>query len=265
MKNLTIILSVFFALSVNLHAEEYPSFIFSSDKTTEDSMIEAYYKQYELIPQIEKKCDKTMKWAKGHFNLFDSLYTHTKMCLIWETNKKLNKEQIKLLTKLHKTWENVIMDFIQGDNFRDSFSQSFGDMQEYSLQLTVRLYNIIMNQKWPECLYETGKNTENLYNKPCNKISKIMKNCNKKQNPLLCMKHQIVNKVSEMKVKNNRWHTEAELKEKRLNDLNSLLALTEKFINNEKLPKEEIIRLYNFYWLSIIRTYQDTLKYINKE
>ena len=134
------------------------------NKNVSDAMIENFYKHPEYIPVIDKECAETMGWVKGNFAFFEPLHHRAVFCLAWETNKKLNKEQIELLAQLNKAWSNVIMDLYQSDTYRNSFAVSFDNEQEYSLQLAVRIYNIVTQQKWPECFYETNeKDTKIMY------------------------------------------------------------------------------------------------------
>ena len=68
----------------------------------------------------------------------------------------------------------------------------------------------------------------------------------------------------------NVWATEEEKQEereetekKRINDTKQLMQLTQEIIpqliEDKNRQKEEIMRLYNFYWLSILRSYEDSL------
>lgn len=68
----------------------------------------------------------------------------------------------------------------------------------------------------------------------------------------------------------NEWATEEEkqkereeMENKRINDMKWLMQLTQKIIpqliEDKNRQKKEIMRLYNFYWLSILRSYEDSL------
>ena len=242
------------------------------NKNVSDAMIENFYKHPEYIPVIDKECAETMGWVKGNFAFFEPLHHRAVFCLAWETNKKLNKEQIELLAQLNKAWSNVIMDLYQSDTYRNSFAVSFDNEQEYSLQLAVRIYNIVTQQKWPECFYETNeKDKKIMYNyiKPCNTPSKIMKNCRKEKNSLLCMQNQIINKINLFQTIKRPDVLEEEIKKERQDNFAILIKLTDELISqlikNDKDKQQEIMRFYNFYWLSIIRSYKEALAYINND
>lgn len=158
------------------------------------------------------------------------------------------------------------------DGILTSFNITFHNCNEYSLQLAVRIYNIIMRENWPECRIETGEKIGDydIHTKPCNKPSEIMKLCSSAGNPQNCMQEEIISRISKFKIMTNVWATEEEKKEereemekKRINDTKQLMQLTKEIIpqliENKNRQKDEIMRLYNFYWLSILRSYKDSL------
>ena len=81
------------------------------------------------------------------------------------------------------------------------------------------------------------------------------------------MKNDIISKVMKFKTLNSKWITKKEILEKRKKNLEKLFNLTDKFIsqitNNTTMQEREIIRLYNFYWLSIVMSYKMNLDYAN--
>ena len=192
------------------------------------------------------------------------------MCLTWETNKKLRKEQIELLAHLKNAWENVIGDLIQGNEYRDSFAVCFDNEQEYTLQMAVRIYNLVLNQKWPECIFEAPKNISEdvvYYKEPCNEPSEILKKCKNSTNTKLCMQQEIISKTENFETIESKWIKPEEIKKNRKEHLELLFDLTEKFISqiiSDNIRQErEIIRLYNFYWSSILVSYQMNLANAN--
>ena len=250
-------------------------FDLNPNKTVEDAMIEVYYNHPEIIPEMENKCREVMEWAKGSFGLLEALNFRATQCITWETNKKLTAEQIELLAELHKVWSNVIMDQSLSDGILTSFNITFNNRNEYSLQLAVRFYNLIMKESWPECLIETGEKIRdiNVYIEPCNKPSKIMKICSSTENPQNCMQEEIIKRIAKFKILTNIWATEEKKKEEkeriekeRVDDVKQLMQLTKEIItqlvDNKDKKNEEIIRLYNFYWLSILRSYKYSLRNI---
>lgn len=245
------------------------------DKTVSDAMIEYFYNRPEMIPDIDAECAEVMEWAKGSFGLMETLNFRAILCLTWETNKKLTKEQIELLAKLHKVFSNVIMDQSLADGILTSFNITFDNKNEYSLQLAVRIYNLIMKESWPECRLETGEKIKDIdaYTEPCNKPSKIMKLCNSNENPQNCMQDEIIKRMAKFKILTNIWATEEEKKEEkekikkeRINDAKQLMQLTKEIIpqlvDDNGKQNEEIMRLYDFYWLSILRSYRRSLRNI---
>ena len=236
------------------------------------NVIDDYYLHPEYIPIIEAKCQKSMSWIKGSFNLWEEPNFRADMCLTRETNKKLDKEQIELLAHLKKTWGNVIMNMDLSDGILTSFNITFHNHNEYSLQLAVRIYNLVMKENWPECRIETGKKIgdSDIHIEPCNTPSEIMKLCSSADNPQNCMQEEIISRISKFKIMTNVWATEEEkqkereeMENKRINDMKWLMQLTQKIIpqliEDKNRQKKEIMRLYNFYWLSILRSYKDSL------
>ena len=241
-------------------------------KNVVSNVIDDYYQHPEYIPIIEAKCQESMPWIKGSFDLWEEPYFRADMCLTWETNKKLDKEQIELLAHLKETWGNVIMNLALSDDILTSFNTTFDNNNEYSLQLAVRIYNLVMKENWPECRIETGKKIgdSDIHIEPCNTPSEIMKLCSSADNPQNCMQEEIISRISQFKIMTNVWATEKEKQEereemenKRINDMKWLMQLTQKIIpqliEDKNRQKKEIMRLYNFYWLSILRSYKDSL------
>ena len=241
-------------------------------KNVVSNVIDDYYQHPEYIPIIEAKCQESMPWIKGSFDLWEEPYFRADMCLTWETNKKLDKEQIELLAHLIKTWGNVIMNMDLSDGILTSFNITFHNHNEYSLQLAVRIYNLVMKENWPECRIETGKKIgdSDIHIEPCNTPSEIMKLCSSADNPQNCMQEEIISRISKFKIMTNVWATEEEkqkereeMENKRINDMKWLMQLTQKIIpqliEDKNRQKKEIMRLYNFYWLSILRSYKDSL------
>ena len=213
-----------------------------------------------------------MPLIKGSFDLWEEPYFRADMCLTWETNKKLGKEQIELLAHLKNVWDSVIMNMALLDGILTSFNITFHNRNEYSLQLAVRIYNIIMKENWPECRIETDEKIGDyaIHTEPCNTPSEIMNLCGRAGNPQNCMQEEIISRISKFKIMTNVWATEEEKKkerkeieEKRINDTKQLMQLTQEIIpqliEDRNRKKEEIMRLYNFYWLSILRSYRDSL------
>lgn len=241
-------------------------------KNVVSNVIDNYYQHPEYIPIIEAKCQESMPWIKGSFDLWEEPYFRADMCLTWETNKKLDKEQIELLAHLKEAWGNVIMDLVLSDGILTSFNTTFDNINEYSLQLAVRIYNLVMKENWPECRIETGKKIvdSDIHIEPCNTPSEIVKLCSSADNPQNCMQEEIISRISKFKIMTNVWATEEEkqkereeMENKRINDMKRLMQLTQKIISqlieNKNRQKKEIMRLYNFYWLSILRSYNDSL------
>lgn len=241
-------------------------------KNTVSNVIDGYYLHPEYIPIIEAKCQESMPWIKGSFGLWEEPYFRADMCLTWETNKKLDKEQIELLAHLKEAWGNVIMNMDLSDGILTSFNTTFDNNNEYSLQLAVRIYNLVMKENWPECRIETGKKIgdSDIHIEPCNTPSEIMKLCSSADNPQNCMQEEIISRISQFKIMTNVWATEEEKQEereetekKRINDTKQLMQLTQEIIpqliEDKNRQKKEIMRLYNFYWLSILRSYEDSL------
>jgi hypothetical protein len=241
-------------------------------KNVVSNVIDDYYQHPEYIPIIEAKCQESMPWIKGSFDLWEEPYFRADMCLTWETNKKLDKEQIELLAHLKKTWNNVITNMALSDGILTSFNTTFDNNNEYSLQLAVRIYNLVMKENWPECRIETGKKIgdSDIHIEPCNTPSEIMKLCSSADNPQNCMQEEIISRISKFKIMTNVWATEEEkqkereeMENKRINDMKWLMQLTQKIIpqliEDKNRQKKEIMRLYNFYWLSILRSYKDSL------
>ena len=244
-------------------------------KTTVSNVIDNYYQHPKYTPIIEAKCQESVPLMKGSFNLWEEPNFRADMCLTWEINKKLDKKQIELLAHLKNTWGNVIMNMTLSDGILTSFNITFHNHNEYSLQLAIRIYNLIMKENWPECRAETGEKIGDLdmRTEPCNTPSEIMKLCNSTENPQNCMQEEIISRISKFKIMTNVWATENEKKEereeteeKRSNDIKQLMKLTQEIIpqliEDKNRQKEEIMRLYNFYWLSILRSYEDSLDYI---
>ena len=244
-------------------------------KNVVSNVIDDYYLHPEYIPIIEAKCQKSMPWIKGSFNLWEEPNFRADMCLTWETNKKLDKEQIELLAHLKKTWNNVIMNMALSDGILTSFNTTFDNNNEYSLQLAVRIYNLVMKENWPECRIETGEKIgdSDIHIEPCNTPSEIMKLCSSADNPQNCMQEEIISRISKFKIMTNVWTTEEgkqkereEMENKRINDTKQLMQLTQKIIpqliEDKSIQKKEIMRLYNFYWLSILTSYKDSLDVI---
>ena len=244
-------------------------------KNVVSNVIDDYYLHPEYIPIIEAKCQKSMSWIKGSFNLWEEPNFRADMCLTWETNKKLDKEQIELLAHLKKTWNNVIMNMALSDGILTSFNMTFDNNNEYSLQLAVRIYNLVMKENWPECRIETGEKIgdSDIHIEPCNTPSEIMKLCSSADNPQNCMQEEIISRISKFKIMTNVWTTEEEkqkereeMENKRINDTKQLMQLTQKIIpqliEDKSRQKKEIMRLYNFYWLSILMSYKDSLDVI---
>ena len=194
---------------------------------------------------MEATCQKSMPWIKGAFGLWEEPYFRADMCLTWETNKKLNTEQIELLAHLKNAWSNVLGDLIQGDDIRDSFAVYFDNEQEYSLQLAVRIYNLVLHQDWPECLFETGKSSDYLPydNKPCNVESPILSKCRQTDNVIACMQEKLTIAIQTL--------VDVDYKDIAPKDMDNLLYLTNQFIATIEPNKDkqhyEIVRLYNFY------------------
>lgn len=241
-------------------------------KNVVSNVIDDYYQHPEYIPIIEAKCQESMPWIKGSFDLWEEPYFRADMCLTWETNKKLDKEQIELLAHLKEAWGNVIMNMDLSDGILTSFNITFHNHNEYSLQLAVRIYNLIMKENWPECRIETGEKIgdSDIHIEPCNTPSEIMKLCSSADNPQNCMQEEIISRISKFKIMTNVWATEEEkqkereeTEKKRINDTKQLMQLTQEIIpqliEDKNRQKEEIMRLYNFYWLSILRSYEDSL------
>lgn len=250
-------------------------FDLNPNKTVEDAMIEVYYNHPEIIPEMEEKCKEVMEWVKGSFGLLEFLNFRAIQCLTWETNKKLTTEQIELLAKLHKVWSNTVMDQSLSDGILTSFNITFHNQNEYSLQLAVRIYNLIMKESWPECRIETGEKIKDIdaYTEPCNEPSKIMKLCGSNENPQNCMQEEIIKRIAKFKILTNARATEEEkkaerekLEKERINDAKQLMQLTQEIISqlvdDKDKQNEEIMRLYNFYWLSILRSYKHSLRNI---
>lgn len=241
-------------------------------KNVVSNVIDNYYQHPEYIPIIEAKCQESMPWIKGSFDLWEEPYFHADMCLTWETNKKLDKEQIELLAHLKEAWGNVIMNLALLDGILTSFNTTFDNNNEYSLQLAVRIYNLVMKENWPECRIETGEKIgdSDIHIEPCNTQSEIMKLCSSADDPQNCMQEEIISRISKFKIMTNVWATEEEkqkerekMENKRINDTKQLMQLTQKIIpqliEDKNRQKKEIMRLYNFYWLSIFRSYKDSL------
>jgi len=221
------------------------------NKTTVSNMIDNHYHNPEYIPVMEAKCQESMEWIKGNFALWEEPNFRADMCLTWEINKKLTNEQIETFAHLKKAWENVISDLHQKYDFDASYNRAM----EYSLQLAVRFYNLVLHQDWPECLYETNQDMNyyiNQYdNKPCNIVSPALKECRNNKNVISCMQTQIITLMSKLVTEQYR--------EQSLIDVKNLLDFTEKVITeilkNPLQQQKEIIKLYNFYWLSIQYAY----------
>lgn len=241
-------------------------------KTTVSNVIDNYYQHPEFTPIIEAKCQESMPWIKGSFGLWEEPYFRADMCLTWETNKKLGKEQIELLAHLKNAWKNVIINLALSDGILTSFNTTFHNSNEYSLQLAVRIYNLVIKENWPECRIETGDKIRDydIHIEPCNTPSEIMKLCGRAENPQNCMQEEIISRISKFKIMTNTWATEEEKKEereeaekKKINDTKQLMQLTQEIIpqliEDKNRQKEEIMRLYNFYWLSILGSYKDSL------
>ena len=234
------------------------------NKTVFDAMIEVYYNHPEIIYEMEEKCKDVEKFA-GVFKTMPAISFVSTECIAWDTNKKLNKKQIDALTKLNKTWEYVILDLIQGDDFRDSFASTFDDANEYSLQLAVRIHNLIMKQNWPECPYETGEKDISPYVEPCNEPSEVMTVCEKATDMQSCMQNEILQRLAKFQTVTSKWTTKEETEKKRDNDTKLLIQLTKDFIatiiSDKNEQNKEILRLYNFYWISMYRSYINALNY----
>lgn len=264
MKRLALILGMLLFVT-NAQAEEKEFEIYyDENKTTSDEVIASYYKQLEFIPQLEAKCKDTMEWGEGSFSLLENLYIRLITCLTWETNKKLNIEQIELLTRLNKAWSDAIIYLYQGDGIFYKGSTTFYLGNEYLLQLAVRIYNIVMNKKWPECVYETGNYKDEDYfqvNQPCNVESSVLQKCQQDKDIISCMQTELKQKYLEL-------ITELH-KDRAPKNMTNLLSLTEEVIKeiepDKEKQKKEIIRLYNFYWLSIENTYEYEMYFQNAE
>jgi hypothetical protein len=198
---------------------------------------------------MEATCQKSMPWIKGAFGLWEEPYFRADLCLTWETNKKLNQEQIELLAHLKLTWENVIGDLHQ----KNDADASYDRKMEYSLQQAVRIYNLVLHQDWPECLFETGKSSDYFPydNKPCNVESPILSKCRQTDNVIACMQEKLTIAIQTL--------VDVDYKDIAPKDMDNLLYLTNQFIAtiepNKDKQHSEIVRLYNFYWLSIHDAY----------
>lgn len=243
-------------------------FSLNPDKTVADAMIEVYRNHPEILPEIEEKCKDLEEWAKGAFNEMPSYSFVLTECITWEINKKLNEEQIEMLAKLNKVWNNIIIDQTMTNGILSSFNMTFSYANEYSLQLAVRLYNLVLKEKWPECLFETDeKNADTaLFTEPCNQQSKVLKLCEKAQNSQKCMQEEILKRVSKFIIVTSPQLTKEQIKTKRISDIKSLMRLTREVIlqlvEGEQEQNTEIMRLYNFYWQSILRSHKGALNYI---
>ncbi|MBR3675757.1 MAG: hypothetical protein IKN71_01305 [Alphaproteobacteria bacterium] len=271
MKYFALTLGVLLSLAQEVLAQttiEDIDFSLNPDKTVTDAMIEVYRNHPEILPEIEEKCKDLEKWAKGAFDEMPSYSFVLTECITWEINKKLNEEQIELLAKLDKVWSDIIIDQTMTDGILSSFNTTFDYSNEYSLQLAVRIYNLVMKEKWPECLFETDEKNRDtaLFTEPCNQQSKVFKLCEKVQNSQKCMQEEILKRVSKFIIITSPQLTKEQIKTKRIADIKSLMKLTEdiilQLVEGEQEQNKEIVRLYNFYWLSILRSHKSALNYI---
>ncbi|MBE6451811.1 MAG: hypothetical protein E7016_07640 [Alphaproteobacteria bacterium] len=234
MKKLTLIFAFFFGLYSNAIAQDKLNFTFNTDSDA-----------------VDKQC-QNFEWIKGSFVLNDSLYFRAISCLIQKVNKSLNKSQTTLFTKLNNLWQNILMNLTQEHGFQVAYECS----EEYLLQFNVRIFNFVTKQNWPECIYETDKDLGLFlyYNKPCNIDSSLLIKCKNDDNINMCMQKILCDEISQFVTEQNQQSATKNMSE--------LLNLTNQFIksieSNPDKQQEYIVRFYNFYYLSILYSY-DTI------
>ena len=222
-----------------------PIFNLNSEKTVADAMIEQYRETGTHNQIIDKECKETFEHLQGKFVLPEQLNHRLIFCLTWDIDKKLSDEQIRKLEILNKTWKNLVSDLYREGNFQINFETS----NEFSLQLAVRIHNIVYNENQPECSYEAQSKDTEYYNEPCNGDN-IIKLCLKTEPLSYCIQQQLVSAIEKF--------SDEKYRPKALSDLNKLFTATEEFIASLNIPKarqkKEKLRLLNFYLLSVIYT-----------
>jgi len=236
------------------------------NKAIDDAMIEQFYKNPEAIVLIDKEC-ADIDEMKGIFTEEEHSNHYATLCLKWQMNKKLSSPQIELLAQLYPPFEEVIRNLYR----LEDASEAYSDIKIYRQELTVKMYNLILQENWPECEIENTDikaNSELYYTALCNDTGKILAYCRNQNDTLSCMKEKLLAEFSELSlteyhkqalkdynermerlklspIAENTYHAEAQKNMEKLLDIS--IKIINEFVNSAEQQKKEAARLYNFY------------------
>lgn len=240
------------------------------NKAVDDAMIEQFYKNPEAIVLIDREC-ADIDEMKGVFTEEERSNHYATLCLKWQMNKKLSSPQIELLAQLYPPFEQVIRNLYRLEDSGEAYS----DVKIYRQELTVKMYNLVLQEKWPECEIEnTGLKTdaELNYTAPCNDTGKILAYCRNQNDSVSCMRKKLLAEFSELSlteyhkqslkdynkrmehlklspVAEDVYHAEAQRNMEKLLDIS--IKIINEFVNSAEQQEKEAARLYNFYELML--------------
>lgn len=261
MKHLILYIGIIFFILTRIASGESISYqrenSLNTDKTVSDDMIERFYSHPEDISDVDAECKEVMEWVDSTVNYGKEKYYHEAiLCLTWEINKKLDKEQIELLTKVKSTFHNIIFDLMNHRNI--GVLQIMYIDYECELMLVKKIYNMIYSSSIPLCFENPVFSTPDRPSSICSpQPSSYLSSCLKKKDAKICMDKMITEKF--LAVAQQEPQAKA--------DIYHLNHFTDKFISslytNKTRQNIETLNFYDFY-IRLIEDAVHEVKYITE-
>jgi len=225
---------------------EYVTYIYNDPERNE--------KDFEICQLFER--------FKGYFPNNQGAINSIESCLLMATTAKLTGKQISRI--LEPDFTEVISYL-----YPSKALKKYRGNEYYNLEWYIRMYNMVTQNDWPECPYETGRHFAKISDEPCNEDGEILKACHKENmDTVICMQQKLLGKF--IRLFRNIYPEEI-IKEnyeyynnRAMYYIWSLVGATYSaitaVISEPEEQKKQLLRMYNFYDLMLGQVYQQYLE-----